>query len=74
MGSPFRRLKKWEETAMSGLLLSGCMLTVAGVAIPIWAVVDPGHLLDGSRVFALIAAPFALLVGIRRLRRAADMQ
>ena len=60
---------------MGGLLFSGCLLTVAGVAIPIWAVVDPGHLLDRSRsVIALVAAPFALVVGIRRLRRAADMQ
>ncbi len=58
---------------MGGLLFSGCLLVVAGVAILIWAVVDPQHLLDRPRsVVALIAAPFALVIGIRRLRRAGD--
>ena len=58
---------------MGGLLFSGCLLTVAGVGILAWAVVDPEHLFDGPRsIVALLAAPFALVIGIRRLRRAAD--
>lgn len=66
-------MKEWEETTMSGLLLSGCLLVVAGVGILIWAVVDPDHLLDRPRsVVALIVAPFAIVIGIRRLRRASD--
>jgi len=73
MNSPAKRLKEWEETTPAGRPTVGILLVIAGILIPIFAIFDPGYFSHRPvrAVFALVIAPFALLAGIRRLRRGA---
>lgn len=58
---------------MGGLLLSGGLLASLGGGVLIWALIDLDGLLDTRRgLAALIAAPIALVMGVRRLRRSVD--
>jgi len=71
MNSPGKRLKKWEETTPGGRRTVSVLLVIAGILIPVLAILDPGYFSHRPirAGLALVIAPFALVAGIRRLRR-----
>ncbi len=71
MNFPGKRLKKWEETTPAGRRTVSVLLVIAGILIPVLAILDPGYFSHRPiRVgLARVIAPFALVAGIRRLRR-----